>query len=144
MANEDILQQKGLYKTHLEFLGYTVDEDPEDEQELVARRDGGTILCRIFEGAIRLTRIFAIPESRQDDKYALLEFVNETNRKLIPQVFINLEHGSFILNLMSFTPYERVAFGKFIEMFQREIDKLVEVPNAENVFFEAPTGDIRQ
>ena len=99
---------------------------------------------QVYERGIRLTKIYGIPESRQDDKYAILEFVNEANARLVPQIFVNLESGSFIVNLILFTAYERLAFGRFLETFQRGIEKIWEVPNAENIFKPASEDEIRQ
>ena len=48
MQCNEIKGQKELYRTHPEFLGFNIEEHPEDEQELLVRRENIIRNVRIY------------------------------------------------------------------------------------------------
>ena len=57
MEDNEIREQKELYKIHLESVGYKIEQDPSDQQEIIAIRKN---VGRYFSPTTRLIFLVAI------------------------------------------------------------------------------------
>jgi hypothetical protein len=135
MASNDLKTQKDFYKTHLEFLGFNVEEDPEDDQELLAVRDSRKILCRVFTKGIRLMEIYGTAEYAKNNRQELLEFLNTANGAGVAKYSTNTNGSSFFITLFLLSPYEKITFGNFVDLFIKEVDKVGDMSNADKLLF---------
>jgi hypothetical protein len=122
--NEVTQKQKEMYKNHLEFLGYKIEDDPDDEQEITIIQNGVRTFARIFQSGIRVLLIYGISDNAKKDWLPFLEFVNECNDKRIAKVSVN-EWSSFVIEMYYFRTYEKVSFGEFMKLFDDERQRIV-------------------
>lgn len=128
--------QKELYKSHLEFLGFSIEEDPTDQQELRAERYGQRILIRVFNKGIKLLEIYSLTEYAQKNRLELLEFVNKANSSGLCNYYTNDDSSLIFITLISMSSYEKSTFGTFLDYFVNEVKKLDTITNAEKFLYE--------
>ena len=135
MENTELKAQKELYKTHLEFLGYSIEEDPTDEQAITARSQDAKWYFAIFNKGVRILQVWSISEHVRDssNRLVLLEFINDANLQHTAQYSIT-KSGNVCIQMTALCPYERVAFGTFFEFFNKEVSSIGKLPNAGKIF----------
>lgn len=116
--------QKELYKNHLEFLGYRVEYDTDDEQEITATREGTRTFIRVFTNGLRAFRVYRISTKAQSEKLAFLEFINRLNRISVAKIYSGDDWVT--IELWYLCPYEKVSFGQFLTTLQDETGKFID------------------
>ncbi len=53
MEDNEIREQKELYKIHLESVGYKIEQDPSDQQEIIAIRKNVGRYFRIYKSLLQ-------------------------------------------------------------------------------------------
>lgn len=120
----DVIQkQRELYKNHLEFLGYQVEYDPDDEQRIAALHNGTRTFMRIFNNGLRASRIYNTSPRTASDRLALLEFINNSNDKRIAKFFVGDDW--LTIELWYLCAYEKISFGAFINTIEDESKKFI-------------------
>jgi len=133
MSKDQILAQKELYKTHFEFLGYRIEEDPNDFQEFLARKDGDSTFVRVFSNGARIWANFRTNAIAQSDRMKFLEFINNVNDSLVIKAYTNSTGGVITFELMLLSPYDRTVFGTAVGLFSEQIGKVIQLPNADEL-----------
>ena len=129
MANNEFKQQKEFYKKHLEFLGYNIDENTDDEQEFVAIKGSYNTFCRVFTRGIRLSQVYGTTQYAENNREELLEFINDLNGKGLAKYYTSRDGGGFAIEMFLFSPYEKINFGNFVDLFFKEIARIGDDPN---------------
>jgi hypothetical protein len=57
MEDNEIKEQKELYKIHLESVGFKIEQDPSDQQEIIAIRKNVGRYFRIYKKGIKMTAV---------------------------------------------------------------------------------------
>jgi hypothetical protein len=57
MEDNEIREQKELYKIHLESVGFKIEQDPSDQQEIIAIRKNVGRYIRIYKRGIRMMAV---------------------------------------------------------------------------------------
>jgi len=118
--SDTIQVQKELYKNHLEFLGYRVEYDTDDEQAIVAIAEGKQTFLRVFTYGLCARRGYRTSAKAQSERWAFLEFVNKSNKTSITKMYVDEE---WVINeLWYLHAYEKVSFGEFMSILQEEAD----------------------
>ena len=133
MEDKEIREQRELYKIHLESLGFKIEQDTSDQQEIIATRKNVGRYIRIYKRGIRITAVWPISEYARNNKLELLEFVNMANYDGLGRYFVS-DSGTFYLQMLLFCPYEGVTFGNLIDLFNSEVVAVGELPNSEKIF----------
>ena len=119
---------------HLEFLGFRVEEDQDDEQELFAQKDGSRTMCRVWTSGVRITKFYSTSNYAQHNRKELMEFCNTINMEGIAKYFTNEDGSALGVNMYMYIPYDRIAFGNFIDLFFKELDQIIDRPQAKILF----------
>ncbi len=133
MEDIEIRQQNELYKIHLESLGFKVEQDPFDQQEIIAIRKNVGRYFRIYKKGIKITSVWQISEYAMNNRLELLEFVNIANYKGLARYFVS-DDCNFCIQMFLFSPYEATSFGNFIDLFNSEVVGVGKLPNSEKIF----------
>jgi hypothetical protein len=133
VEDKEIREQRELYKIHLESLGFKIEQDTSDQQEIIATRKNVGRYIRIYKRGIRITAVWPISEYARNNKLELLEFVNMANYVGLARYFVS-DSGNFYLQMLLFCPYEGTTFGNFIDLFNSEVAGVGKLPNAEKIF----------
>ena len=136
MENNELKSQKELYKAHLEFLGWSIEKESYDEETILAKNQRGFFLyLRIQDCAIVLGTYYGTSKYAKRHKLELLEYCNNANRTTCAQYSIS-DAGMLYIQLFLPSPYERIAFGKFFDLFMGEQSKIMTFPNAGKIFYD--------
>jgi hypothetical protein len=124
----DIIQkQKDMYKNHLEFLGYSIENHPDDEQRMTIIRDNVRTFIKVFNSGLRSMLVYGISDNAKKNRLPFLEFINECNDKRVAK--ISVTNDSLIIEMWYFCPYEKISFGEFMKLFDDEAQKILNVSN---------------
>ena len=120
----DVIQkQRELYKNHLEFLGYQVEYDSDDGQQITALHNGTRTFMRIFNNGLRASRMYSTSPRAASNRLALLEFINSSNGEGIAKFFVG--NDWLVIELWYLCAYEKVSFGGFINTIEDESEKFI-------------------
>lgn len=133
MEDNEIREQKELYKIHLESVGFKIEQDPSDQQEIIAIRKNVGRYFRIYKKGIKMTAVWPISDYAMNNRLELLEFVNIANYEGLARYFVS-DDGNFYIQMILFSPYEGTTFGNFIDLFNSEVAVVGKLPNAEKIF----------
>jgi hypothetical protein len=114
-------------RRHLEECGYVVERPRAAEPSLLLARHAQrpAVAIKAFPGAVRLTTAFRLPERLRGDRLALLEAVNEYNRRSIGVCACVNQRGELAVEGFLYVAYERAAFHDFLRrIWDRELDRL--------------------
>lgn len=112
------------FRTHLEFLGYQVRDDGEalfavhpSELNIIVKPGAG--------GALVTSYLGCTPEAKSD-RTGVLGFVNDLNQRTLMAVFYLDRDSDLAISAFFVGDYERVNFGRFVEIWQHDTARLVE------------------
>jgi hypothetical protein len=130
MAAGVIQSQKSMYKNHLEFLGYKIEDDPDNEKNITMIQGGVRTFATVFNNGFRCFLAYEFTENAENDRLSFLEFINDCNDKHIAKVSANKK--TFFVEMWYFCPYEKISFGEFIKLFNNESDKILDEAGKKN------------
>ncbi len=86
----------------------------------------------IFNSSVRATVTY---RATHQDKHLMLEFVNHANAHSVAKFFAPDDASAIYVQLALLCPYDKVSFGNFVDMFEREEHRVGSFPNADKLFF---------
>ena len=135
MENNVIKAQKELYKTHLEFLGYSIELHPYDEDLITAKSQDKQWVFIILKKGISILQGWSISDYAKNHRLELLEFVNKVNHGLTVQCSIS-DAGKFHCKMAAFCSYEKSTFGYLFDFFNADVARIGKVLNADKIFYD--------
>jgi hypothetical protein len=110
------------FKTHLEFLGYTVEEG---ETSLLARHEQYyNVSVKSLGGGVLVATFFGTTDRAKSDRVGFLDFLNGMNRDAVAARYYEDEEGDVIVEGWYAGDYERSRFGVFVDRFNVISDQL--------------------
>ena len=110
------------YKTHLEFLGYKVEDG---ETSLLAKHDKYyNISVKSYNGGVLVVTFFGTTDKAKSDRVGFFEFLNGMNKDAVAARYYEDEEGDVIVEGWYAGDYDRSRFGTFLEKFNGISDQL--------------------
>lgn len=110
------------YKAHLEFLGYTVEEN---ETSLFARHDEHyNISVKPYQGGVIVVTFFGTTGKAKSDRVGFLTFLNGMNAGAVAARYYEDDEGDVIVEGWYPGDYDRTRFGVFLDKFNGVTDQL--------------------
>ena len=110
------------YKTHLEFLGYEVQDG---ETSLIAKHDKFyNISVKPYNGGVLVVTFFGTTDRAKSDRVGFLGFLNGMNAEAVAARYYEDDEGDVIVEGWYPGDYDRTRFGIFLEKFNGVSDQL--------------------
>lgn len=110
------------YKTHLEFLGYQVDDG---ETSLLAKHDTYyNISVKAYNGGVLVVTFFGTTDKAKSDRVGFFEFLNEMNKDAVAARYYEDAEADVIVEGWYPGDYDRSRFATFLEKFNGISDQL--------------------
>jgi len=110
------------YKTHLEFLGYTVTET---EKALLAKHPSHfNIYVRTYQGGILINSIFGTSAKGKKDRIGLLTFLNDMNRGSVAARYYVDKDDDVIIEGWFPGTYDKSRFSVFLDKYNLTAQQL--------------------
>ena len=110
------------YKTHLEFLGYQVQDG---ETSLIAKHEKYyNISVKPYNGGMLVVTFFGTTDRAQSDRVGFLQFLNGMNAGAVAARYYEDNEGDVIVEGWYPGDYDRARFGVFIDQFNGVTEQL--------------------
>jgi hypothetical protein len=126
--SESVAHSLALYRNHLEFYGYQVEEEEEDILFCRHRRKPNLILRAIDQRGVLVSTIYGLQDQ---PRLELLEWVNALNADFIfLKAWIDWEESSLQLETFSEGEYNRSNFALLLDNVEYDLQRLFHDDNA--------------
>ena len=118
--------------THLEFLGYTITRDEEDESAFAIHESQYNKSISEIAGGVLFRTEFISNNKAKEETTKYLESINEMNVNALVIRALGYEYdGELSLHIEAWYPnqYDRVNFGNFIDAVNRDCRNLLSPDN---------------
>jgi Putative bacterial sensory transduction regulator len=103
------------YKTHLEFLGYTVTET--DKALLAKHPQNFNVYVRTYQGGVLINSIFGTSPKGKKDRIGLLTFLNDMNRGSVAARYYVDKEDDVIIEGWYPGAYDKTRFSLFLDKY---------------------------
>ena len=129
MTSSNLDQAREQISTHLRFLGYEVTIN---EKTLFARHpQKSNFMLRVFNEGIMLTSIYNYDDAAKRDRLGYLEFINAANVAAGVVRYYASKDSDFFIEAWYSGEYKQIDFGRFLELWDTDFEKLAKVPGVE-------------
>ncbi|MGQ9866370.1 MAG: DNA mismatch repair protein [Pseudanabaenaceae cyanobacterium] len=120
--SESVAHSLALYRNHLEFYGYQVEEEEEDILLCRHRRKPNLILRAIDQRGVLVSTVYGL---QNRTRLETLEWVNDLNADFIfLKAWINWEESSLQLETFSEGEYNRSNFALLLDNVEYDLQRL--------------------
>jgi hypothetical protein len=114
------------FKTHLQFLGYTVSQ--ETDTVLIAQHptNSNMVLSGFAYGAL-LCVFYTTTDQARVNRLGFLEFINTLNGNSSLSHFYVNEDSDFCIQALYMGDYDQIRFGQVLDWFNEECDAMFDV-----------------
>jgi hypothetical protein len=110
------------YRTHFEFLGYTVEDG---ETSLIARHDEFyNVSVKTYSGGILVVTFFGTTSKAKSDRVGFFEFLNAMNEDAVTARYYEDDDGDVIVEGWYPGEYDRARFSVFLDKFNEISEQL--------------------
>jgi hypothetical protein len=110
------------YRSHFEFLGYSVEEG---EKSLIAKHpEFYNVSIRPYNGGMLMITYFGTTDRAKSDRLGFLEFLNAMNTDAVAARYYEDDEGDVIVEAWYPGNYDRTRFGLFLDKFNLITDQL--------------------
>ena len=103
------------YKTHLEFLGYTVTDA--DKALLAKHPQNFNIFVRSYNGGVLINSVFSGTDKAKSDRIGLLNFLNDMNSGSVAARYYVDKDNDVIIEGWYPGSYDKPRFSLFIDKY---------------------------
>jgi hypothetical protein len=110
------------YKSHLEFLGYTVEAG---DKSLIAKHpENYNISVRAYNGGVLVVTFFGTTDKAKSDRVGFYDFLNALNSDAVAARYYVDNEDDVIVEAWYPGTYDRSRFGLFLDKFNLISDQL--------------------
>jgi hypothetical protein len=134
-ARAEVFDKAGELSQHLEFLGYTVTEEPENDRIVAKHQRNYNFTVKSFRGGLLLTTFLTMNTPLGADRERVLEVVNKLNADAeVVRYYLDSDED---LAIEGWFPgaYDKTDFGLFLENYNHINDQLSGLSDEEKAFF---------
>jgi hypothetical protein len=88
------------------------------------------LIAKPFSGGVLFTSIFGVQEAVKADRAGYLEFINKANTGAAVVRYYADADADFVIEGWYSGDYRQVDFGRFAELWDEDITKLADMPEA--------------
>ncbi len=116
------------FKSHFEFLGYTVEES---DKSLIARHsEHYNVSVKAFNGGVLVVTFFGTTAKAKSDAEGFHAFLNAMNADAVAARYYADEEGDVVVEGWYPGSYDRARFGLFLDKFNLISDQLAQSDQA--------------
>ena len=119
---------------HLQFLGYDIADS--DEAKKASHVQRWNIVFREYKGGVLFSASLSgsAYAKSEENRQAFLELINSMNRAASVARFYSDEDQDFVMEAMWSGDYERVSFGRFMDLWDSDTRSLLRQLDSEKFF----------
>lgn len=129
MTTTDLDQTREQVGNHLRFLGYEV--SIEDRILFARHPTKSNIMVQVFIEGILMLTIFNCTDTAREDRAGYLELINSANEGAGVVRYFADRNSAFFIQAWYTGDYRQVDFGRFLELWYKDIEKLGKLPGVE-------------